>query len=56
MSALVMIRCPFNRTTRSERATCGSRPVVTRGTQQSGLAWLGFLMIAAAMAGISVFV
>ena len=25
-------------------------------TQQSGLAWLGFLMIAAAMAGISVFV
>ncbi len=28
-------------------------PVVT---QQSGLAWLGFLMIAAAMAGISVFV
>jgi hypothetical protein len=32
-------------------------PVVTQlVTQQSDLAWLGFLMIAAAMAGISVFV
>jgi hypothetical protein len=32
-------------------------PVVTQlATQQSGLAWLGFPMIAAVMAGISVFV
>ena len=31
-------------------------PVVISWSQQSGLAWLGLLMIAAAMAGISVFV